>query len=516
MKRAGAQHGLSLVEATIILMSLLVLGGVLAPSIKDYIEDAKMVKVKEDCEAIGLSIARLLRDVGPCVKIDGRQPCTMFNRADLLISEGHEVEGYTETARATLSTVTCESVAGAVNYVTEYVPRPAPAGVSWKDATHLGGSTAFYAPPLVTTASLKRMVDTQGLADDIRAVMRDSGIPDAAEGVIATLQTLSTTTTPAGALPACSGVEPPIGSVVECELRAGETLHWMAYRPGAKSGNRAPGRLEYVRWAGKEPVKSFAFRVEADKEVYTFLIPAPCANLSLMSVADIRQREVGGGTTTACSETGTSVGGGASYRSAAWSETVSVNARSEIGWYHTPLWAGLPNGHPNVDYIENHLIRNWPSNAPGLHYAIPGQHPDLLVGPRFNLGWRGPYLSAPIGDDPWGHKYFVNTIFLFAMGNQPHAEGYSTWSSDTVCLSAGPNGWVETPFTSYGYPGTSGYESGYYSTTSTSYYGSFGDDPRRLSSYGYGGRRYVPGPQYPAGTIRSGDDFVYVISGSSR
>jgi hypothetical protein len=45
--------GLSLVETTIILLILMVLTGVLAPSINDFVNDAKDVKVKEDCEAIG-------------------------------------------------------------------------------------------------------------------------------------------------------------------------------------------------------------------------------------------------------------------------------------------------------------------------------------------------------------------------------------------------------------------------------------------------------------------------------
>jgi type II secretory pathway pseudopilin PulG len=69
MKRTlKANDGMSLVEATIILMVLMLLTSVLAPSIYDYVVDARMVKVKEDCEAIGVSVMRLVRDVGPCLK----------------------------------------------------------------------------------------------------------------------------------------------------------------------------------------------------------------------------------------------------------------------------------------------------------------------------------------------------------------------------------------------------------------------------------------------------------------
>lgn len=516
MKRARSQHGLSLVEATIILLALMTLGGVLAPSIMDYVDDARWVKVKEDCEAIGLSLARLVRDVGPCLKMDGRRPCTIDNRVDLLVSEGNEVEGYAgwtgttyaqagysgsaggyTTASYTTATTSSGGSTGGVNYVTEYVPRPVPAGTVWKDATHLGGSTAFYSLQLVTTASLKRMVEAEGLASDIRAVLRDSGIPEAADGVIATLQALSETTSPTGSLEACSRVEPPLGSVVECQLEVGETLQWMAYRPGARSGNRAPKRLEYVRWAGKEPVRSFAFRVETDNEVLSFIIPAPCANLALMSVMDISQREVAfegtpasqsTTTTTTSRSSGRSSGSYGSYgvsRAGCSGGAWWANARAPIGWYHTPLWAGTPNGHPNVDFIENQLIRNWPAGSEYNHYPLPGQVP-FPIGPRFNLGWRGAYISEPVGNDPWGHKYFVNTLFLFAFGNQPSYEGYSSWTSDTFCLSAGPNGWVETPFASDGCDPTP-YDAGY-----GAWYGNSG------------------------GTVRGGDDFVYVIAGGSR
>jgi type II secretory pathway pseudopilin PulG len=88
MRILKAQRGLSLVEVTIMLLVLMLLTGVLAPSIFDFVNDAKWVKVKEDCEAIGLSIARLARDVGPCLKKTPFAGCTENNRADLLTSDG--------------------------------------------------------------------------------------------------------------------------------------------------------------------------------------------------------------------------------------------------------------------------------------------------------------------------------------------------------------------------------------------------------------------------------------------
>jgi type II secretory pathway pseudopilin PulG len=81
------EQGMSLVEATIILLVLMILTSVLAPSIYDFVSDAKMVKVKEDCEAIGISVVRLTHDVGPCMQLTSAA-CTGTNRLDVLYSRG--------------------------------------------------------------------------------------------------------------------------------------------------------------------------------------------------------------------------------------------------------------------------------------------------------------------------------------------------------------------------------------------------------------------------------------------
>lgn len=88
MNRLKGQRGLSLVEVTIMLLVLMLLTSVLAPSIFDFVNDARWVKVKEDCEAIGISVARLTRDVGPCLKHNAALACTEANRADILYSDG--------------------------------------------------------------------------------------------------------------------------------------------------------------------------------------------------------------------------------------------------------------------------------------------------------------------------------------------------------------------------------------------------------------------------------------------
>lgn len=87
MRKWNAERGMSLVEATIILMVLAVLTAVIAPSAGDYMSEARAVKAKEDVENIGGAIVRLLRDTGnKCLKVAAGSACTTTNRVDLLVS----------------------------------------------------------------------------------------------------------------------------------------------------------------------------------------------------------------------------------------------------------------------------------------------------------------------------------------------------------------------------------------------------------------------------------------------
>ena len=90
-------------------------------------------------------------------------------------------------------------------------------------------------------------------------------------------------------------------------------------------------------------------------------------------------------------------------------------------------------------------------NGGGPDYPAPADlSSDLFAGPGAGLGWRGAYLSSPIGPDPWGHRYLVNTVFLAVARDADAGTGEGQrsggWSHDTFCISAGPNGQYETPF----------------------------------------------------------------------
>jgi hypothetical protein len=253
MGRLRRESGLSLIEVTIMLLVLMLLSGVLAPTIIDYVKDAQWVKVKEDCEAIGVSIARMMRDVPPCLRQNGTLGCTKTNRTDLLYSDG-AVVGLGGTAAATPY-----SLIGATN-----------------------GANASY--------------------------------------------------------------------------------NWVLTGGGAVS---------------------------------------------------------------------------------------------------------------NVGSMEAHFT----SNAP--LYPLPSALGFFPVGPQFGLGWRGAYLSPPIGPDPWGSPYLVNTVFLSPATNatDASAEGFAgtAWDRDVFCISPGPNRLYETYF---------------------------------------GGCSQVSPVR--GGTCREGDDWTYVIQGGTR
>lgn len=52
-------------------------------------------------------------------------------------------------------------------------------------------------------------------------------------------------------------------------------------------------------------------------------------------------------------------------------------------------------------------------------------------------GWSGPYMQAPIGPDAWGNRYMVNARHL-----RPGS------GAATFVFSAGPDGIIQTPFSS--------------------------------------------------------------------
>ena len=141
-KNQNSERGMSLVEATIILMVLAILTSVLAPSMADYLNEDRHEKVKEDTEALGLALIRLVRDTGlpfP-VRTAGATPSKLSsNRVDLLVSEGNTPEAAAGTGTAL----------SAVNYIVS-------AGVGWDSPT--GAGIELATDHLVTNANAYSVV----------------------------------------------------------------------------------------------------------------------------------------------------------------------------------------------------------------------------------------------------------------------------------------------------------------------------------------------------------------------
>ncbi len=150
-----------------------------------------------------------------------------------------------------------------------------------------------------------------------------------------------------------------------------------------------------------------------------------------------------------------------------------VQFRKDTGFF--PQWARALPGRPG-ETRERLVLLTGPGNAPtgdaGNIALQPWLSPsgqlstgalgDQLIantpvypprGPSAALGWNGPYLSSPVGADPWNNRYMVNVGAA-----DPSREPQATGGDNAVwVISAGPNGIIETPFVQ---PGTSAKLSG--------------------------------------------------------
>ena len=97
----------------------------------------------------------------------------------------------------------------------------------------------------------------------------------------------------------------------------------------------------------------------------------------------------------------------------------------ELGASGSPAWT-QPVNLGAVDFLANHLATNRPGNDPGRGYR----------------NWRGSYITAPVRPDPWGNRYMVNAVYIWAASGLKY---------DAVALSAGPNEIVESRFTQDGF-----------------------------------------------------------------
>ena len=78
-----------------------------------------------------------------------------------------------------------------VTFALAFIVQPAfaqgPANKTYTDHRRLGTATSFNGTALTDAASVKRMAAKKGMADDIRKLLRDSGISETSDAVIAAL-----------------------------------------------------------------------------------------------------------------------------------------------------------------------------------------------------------------------------------------------------------------------------------------------------------------------------------------
>lgn len=120
------------------------------------------------------------------------------------------------------------------------------------------------------------------------------------------------------------------------------------------------------------------------------------------------------------------------------------------GW----KWREPRSGHP-VDTLANHLVQNTPGDDPSARYRTPadiyadGAQQQVAFASQAGMGarfaWRGAYVSAPVGSDPWGNRYAVNVLFLDP-GADSATGDEAGYLYDVFVLSAGPDEEIDTPF----------------------------------------------------------------------
>lgn len=106
----GTDDGLSLIEATIIVMVLAIMAAVTAPAVDGYLSDARQARARRDVSGIAQAIARFMHDTGEdFFLIDGNGASatvaplhTSANLVKLLVSDGDiPAKGVTRSGGAT-------------------------------------------------------------------------------------------------------------------------------------------------------------------------------------------------------------------------------------------------------------------------------------------------------------------------------------------------------------------------------------------------------------------------------
>jgi len=138
---------------------------------------------------------------------------------------------------------------------------------NYKTLTRLGGVNRFDAP-LKDVKMVQRWVAKKRTQAGITTVLEKAGVPQLAPTVIDIL----TKAAP--------------DQLKETEVQPGTTLVWMAFRRG---GGRAD-IVRNIKWGGKKPFPGYTFIIDDMVQTYTFVVPKPCSNITLVSSEPSREK----------------------------------------------------------------------------------------------------------------------------------------------------------------------------------------------------------------------------------
>jgi hypothetical protein len=143
----------------------------------------------------------------------------------------------------------------------------AQAGDNYKTATRLGSSSRFDAP-LKNAAAVQKWVARKRTQTAIATVLDIAGLAQLTPTVIDILTKASP------------------DQLKEVDFAVGDTMVWMAFRRGGTK----PDIIRNLKWGGKKPFPGFMFVIDDMVRTYTFIVPKPCANITLVSSEPSRDK----------------------------------------------------------------------------------------------------------------------------------------------------------------------------------------------------------------------------------
>jgi hypothetical protein len=138
---------------------------------------------------------------------------------------------------------------------------------NYKTLTRLGSGNRFD-QPLKDAAAVQKWVAKKRTQQGLIAVFDKAGLASLTPTVIDIL----TKAAP--------------DQLKETEFQPGDTLVWMAFRRGGVK----PDIVRNMKWGGKKPFPGYTFVIDDLNQTYTFILPKPCANLSLVSSEPSREK----------------------------------------------------------------------------------------------------------------------------------------------------------------------------------------------------------------------------------